>query len=54
MKTNQKARTTIYVEKEIYKKMKYITVTKDLKINVCIKEALEEYVKKNEKFLPKM
>jgi len=54
MTINDKARTTIYVEKDIYKKLKYIAVTKDIKINDCIKEALEEYVKKNKKFIPKL
>ena len=52
MTKNEMARTTIYVEKETYKKLKYIAVTKEFKINDCIKEALEEYVKKNKKYLP--
>ena len=50
---NDKTRTTIYIEKDMYKKLKYISVGRDMKINDSIKEALNDYIKKNVKYIPK-
>jgi len=51
MKTEEGRRTSILINKELYRKIKIISAYKDCTVNDCIVEALEKYTEENRKFL---
>ncbi len=46
----EKRRTTVFIPKPIYRDIKIISAYKECRVNDCIVEALEKFVKEN---LPK-
>ena len=53
MKEISKRRTTTYVEKDLYRKLKIVAANMDKRINECVEEAIKKYIKDNEKYLYK-
>lgn len=52
MKKKEKKSTSIYLDKDIYIKIRYIAAGKDIKFNDTIIEALKDYINKNKKYIP--
>ncbi len=54
MQKSTKKRTSIYIEQSLFKELRYLAVAKDKRFNDCVREAIEEYLERNRKFIPKI
>lgn len=51
-KVMNKKRTSIYIDYELFKQIKLLSIERDLKVNDLIIAAIQQYLEKNKDLLP--